>query len=47
MMPSVPQLLTLLLLAVVVLVPPCLVIASPRSHGGAKFGWFLATLFFS
>tara|TARA_Y100001933_G_C18884305_1_gene515454 strand:+ start:376 stop:603 length:228 start_codon:yes stop_codon:yes gene_type:complete len=23
------------------------VLKSDRSHGGAKFGWFLATLFFS
>jgi len=43
MMPSVPQLLILLVL----LIPPVHVIASSRSHGGAKFGWFLATLFFS
>jgi hypothetical protein len=27
---------------------PCIwVLASSRSHGGAKFGWFIVTLFFS
>lgn len=29
------------------LTPIVWVLASGRSHGGAKFGWFLVTLFFS
>ena len=31
----------------VVLWPLLHVLISDRSHGGAKFGWFLATFFFS
>ena len=29
------------------LMPIIWVLASSRSHGGAKFGWFLVTVFFS
>ena len=36
------------LLALLFYVLPILwVLASGRSHGGAKFGWFLLTIFFS
>lgn len=40
---SIWQLIILLLL----FVPLIHVIFSSRSHGGAKFGWFLGVLFFS
>jgi hypothetical protein len=40
---SIPQLLIIL----VMFVPIIWVLASGRSHSGAKFGWFLITLFFS
>jgi hypothetical protein len=46
-MPSITQLLVLFLVVVVTFVPPILVLSSKRSHGGAKFVWFLSTLFFS
>ena len=47
MIPSFPQLLILLAIAFIFIVPPVLVLSSSRSHGGAKFGWFICTLFFS
>jgi hypothetical protein len=34
-------------LALIHLTPSIWVLASGRSHGGAKFGWFLVTIFFS
>lgn len=40
---SIWQLIFLLLL----LFPLIHVLVSGRSHGGAKFGWFIAVLFFS
>lgn len=36
-----------LIILVVLLWPIVHVLISDRSHGGAKFGWFLAVLFFS
>lgn len=47
MMPSMPQLIILLISILLFIVPPILVLASKRSHGGAKFGWFILTAFFS
>ena len=35
------------LILVLFLIPVVHVLVSSRSHGGAKFGWFLATVFFS
>lgn len=36
------------ILIVIILIAPLVhVLASNRSHGGAKFGWFIAVLFFS
>jgi hypothetical protein len=37
----------LLLFALIYLTPIIWVLASGRSHGGAKFGWFLVIIFFS
>ena len=37
----------LLLFALIYLTPIIWVLVSGRSHGGAKFGWFLVTIFFS
>jgi hypothetical protein len=37
----------LLLVFIVCLLPIIWVLVSGRSHGGAKFGWFLVTVFFS
>jgi len=39
--------LSLLILFIIYLVPIIWVLVSGRSHGGAKFGWFLVTVFFS
>ena len=36
-----------LIVLVVYVFPSLFVLFSGRSHGGAKFGWFLVTLFFS
>ncbi len=36
-----------LLFVLIYLTPIIWVLASGRSHGGAKFGWFLVTIFFS
>ena len=36
-----------LIVSVVYVFPSLFVLFSGRSHGGAKFGWFLVTLFFS
>jgi len=47
MMPSVPQLLVIFGFLLVFVAPAIHVLASSRSHGGAKFGWFLATVLFS
>lgn len=46
-MPGVMQILILLIIFIVAVVPPILVLSSNRSLGGAKFGWFVGTLFFS
>jgi hypothetical protein len=40
-------LLYVLLILVIYLGPIIWVLASGRSHGGSKFGWFLVTLFLS
>ena len=37
----------LLLFALIYLTPIIWVLVSGRSHGGAKFGWFLVIIFFS
>jgi hypothetical protein len=37
----------LLLVVLIYLTPIIWVLASGRSHGGAKFGWFLVAIFFS
>ena len=37
----------LLILFIIYLAPIIWVLVSGRSHGGAKFGWFLVTIFFS
>jgi len=39
--------IALLILFIVYLLPIIWVLVSGRSHGGAKFGWFLVTVFFS
>ena len=39
--------IALLILFVIYLVPIIWVLVSGRSHGGAKFGWFFVTVFFS
>ena len=39
--------ITLMILFVIYLVPIIWVLVSSRSHGGAKFGWFILVLFFS
>jgi uncharacterized membrane protein len=39
--------LAVLLILLVYLTPIIWVLVSGRSHGGAKFGWFLVTLAFS
>ena len=36
-----------LLFVLIYLTPIIWVLASGRSHGGAKFGWFLVIIFFS
>jgi len=36
-----------LIILIALLFPIIHVLASKRSHGGAKFGWFLAVLIFS
>ncbi|WP_036234038.1 PLDc N-terminal domain-containing protein [Marinobacterium litorale] len=36
-----------LIILIAVFAPAIHVLVSERSHGGAKFGWFLAILFFS
>ena len=36
-----------ILIIIVLLAPLVHVLASGRSHGGAKFGWFIAVLIFS
>ena len=35
------------LFVLIYVVPVIWVLMSSRSHGGAKFGWFLVTIFFS
>lgn len=47
MAPSTPQVLLVIVVLIATVVPPILVLSSRRSRGGAKFGWFVATLFFS
>ena len=42
-----PFALVLLIIVLIYFLPIIWVLASGRSHGGAKFGWFLITLFFS
>lgn len=44
---SVWQLLIILLTLFIILFPLIHVLASDRSHGGAKFGWFAAVFLFS
>lgn len=39
--------IALLILFIIYLVPIIWVLVSGRSRGGAKFGWFLVTVFFS
>jgi membrane protein implicated in regulation of membrane protease activity len=39
--------IALLILFIVYLLPIIWVLVSGRSHGGAKFGWFIVVLFFS
>ncbi|MBC2729523.1 hypothetical protein [Thiobacillus sp.] len=39
--------IVLMFLFVVYLLPIIWVLVSSRSHGGAKFGWFIVVLFFS
>ena len=39
--------IALLIVFIVYFLPIIWVLMSGRSHGGAKFGWFLVTLFFS
>lgn len=40
--------LSILLIAFIIYFGPSIwVLVSGRSHGGAKFGWFLVTVFFS
>ena len=39
--------LLILLIILIYLIPIIWVLTSGRSHGGAKFGWFLVILFFS
>jgi hypothetical protein len=39
--------IALSILFIVYLVPIIWVLVSGRSHGGAKFGWFIVVLFFS
>ena len=39
--------IALLIIFIVYVLPIIWVLVSGRSHGGAKFGWFLVTLFFS
>lgn len=47
MWPSITQVIILLTLIILVVIPPVLVLFSPRSQGGEKFGWFVAALLFS
>lgn len=47
MMPDLPQLMIVLMSVLLFVVPPILVLASKRSHGGAKFGWFILAVCFS
>ena len=42
-----PQLIILAGIAFIYLFPMLHVLLSRRSHGGAKFGWFLLVVFFS
>jgi len=47
---AIPTALALIVLAIIVggwIICPLLVLFSSRSHGGAKFGWFIITLLFS
>jgi hypothetical protein len=39
--------IALLIIFIIYLLPIIWVLVSGRSHGGAKFGWFLVTVFFS
>ena len=39
--------IVLIIIFIVYLVPMIWVLVSGRSHGGAKFGWFILVLFFS
>jgi hypothetical protein len=47
---AIPTALALIILAIIVggwIICPLFVLFSSRSHGGAKFGWFIITLLFS
>lgn len=44
---SIWQLLIILAIVFLFIVPLIHVLASSRSHGGAKFGWFMAVFLFS
>ncbi|MFK8081811.1 MAG: hypothetical protein AB8B97_16110 [Granulosicoccus sp.] len=46
-LPSVPQLLMLLFVAIGFVAPLVLVLLSKRTHGVAKVVWFIATILFS
>jgi len=46
-MPSLMQILLLLVIFLIAFVPPILVLSSKRAHGGAKFGWFIGAVVFS
>ena len=47
---AIPAALALIILAIIAggwIICPLFVLFSSRSHGGAKFGWFIVTLLFS
>ena len=41
---SILQVLILLVVVIIVIGPAIHILLSKRSHGGAKFGWFLAAI---
>ena len=41
-----PEIFAILIVLIIYIFPLIHVVASSRSHGGAKFGWFFAALFF-
>jgi hypothetical protein len=41
------MLIVMAVVFVILLLPLLWVLGSGRSHGGAKFGWFIAVLFFN